>query len=99
MLAAQLAPTDMLVTSEETNTFTIPRKSSVSRFLNSSANSCSSDMWLMKTPSIGIRRQHLRLDHRSLTALGNEKSLVSSGVLYSRRSEERRVGKECRSRW
>ena len=30
---------------------------------------------------------------------GSGKSSLALGVLYAERSEERRVGKECRSRW
>src|SRR5437016_11820963 len=33
------------------------------------------------------------------TGVGSTKSIASGNVSHQRRSEERRVGKECRSRW
>ena len=40
------------------------------------------------------------LDYRAgMRSEYKPEEFVVSGILYDRRSEERRVGKECRSRW
>src|SRR5689334_24664940 len=64
-----------------------------------SSDVCSSDLTINKGDTL------LMLEGSKLIAIGDGKSpttspqITCSGTFISLRSEERRVGKECRSRW
>ena len=47
----------------------------------------------------GKKYINLQIDYAKLTATEKISVILGMSVLFAVRSEERRVGKECRSRW
>src|SRR5256885_11696622 len=64
-----------------------------------SSDVCSSDLTPVDgTPGVSDVPQY-QTDSRPQPTVGRPNAVTSGGVYSSTRSEERRVGKECRSRW
>src|SRR5574344_3079267 len=53
---------------------------------------------IMGNPAYQVTEGSIRLDDQDLLALSPDKRSLA-GIFLAMRSEERRVGKECRSRW